>query len=199
MEQNTSIYSALAKAQANFRPVVKNCVNPAFRNRYADLQAVLDAVRPALNEQGIFLQQNVSSEGNSVTVETILGHESGTISSGKLTMPAVAIKGQLNAQCFGSAETYARRYSLCAFLGVSAEDDDDGAGASSQQAPRQEDVLTDADVAQAKNAAGQGRDAFTAWGKEFKAKRPGAYAEFERLGWKAKLWELAKASTPEGA
>lgn len=126
------MFGDLAKAQAEFAVPVKNSMVQYDRTkfRYADLQEILKAVRPALNKYGIFLIQKVESGTDSVTVETFLCHKSGeTISSGKLTMPIVAMRNKI--QAFGSAETYARRYSLCAFVGVSADDDDDGQSASS--------------------------------------------------------------------
>lgn len=127
MNETTNIYKALAKAQAEFGPVVKN--RNANYGRYADLGAILDVVRPALNRNGIFLSQKVTSQEGGVVVETILGHESGeTLSSGPLFMPVGDVRGS-KAQAFGSARTYACRYSLSAFLGIAADDDDDGQGA----------------------------------------------------------------------
>lgn len=121
-----SVYKDLADAQAEFAPVVFNRENPAFKNRYADLAAILAAVRPALNRHGLFLSQRVTSTGGSVEVETLLMHKSGeTISSGILSIP-VDVRGGNRAQAFGSARTYACRYSLSSFLGVAADDDDDG-------------------------------------------------------------------------
>ena len=130
-ENTSSIYKALAKAQSEFGTVVKN--RKANYGNYADLGAILDVVRPALNRNGSFLSQKVSSDSNGVTVETILAHESGeSISSGPLFMPVGSVKGS-QAQAFGSARTYACRYSLSSFLGIAADDDDDGRSAGMQQ------------------------------------------------------------------
>ena len=41
----------------------------------------------------------------------------------------MAQKGMNQAQALGSAQTYARRYSLSSFLGIASESDDDGNGA----------------------------------------------------------------------
>lgn len=121
-----SVFRDLADAQSEFAPVAFNRVNPAFHNRYADLAAILAAVRPALNRHGLFLSQRVTSTGGSVEVETVIMHKSGeTISSGILSIP-VDVRGGNRAQAFGSARTYACRYSLSSFLGVAADDDDDG-------------------------------------------------------------------------
>jgi hypothetical protein len=61
---------------------------------------------------------------NGVKVETILLHESGEeFSGGILHVPA----GKNDAQGYGSALTYARRYSLMAACGIAPEDDDGNA------------------------------------------------------------------------
>lgn len=132
-----ALYSALIKAQAAFPAVVKNRINPHLKNRYADLTAILDAVLPVLNANGLFMRQCVTGNEAGISVETIITHESGeSISSGALFIP-VGANEKNKAQAYGSARTYACRYSLCSFLGISADDDDDGHAAGGQQAKRQ--------------------------------------------------------------
>lgn len=125
----TTIYAALAKAQAKFKTVIKNCHGYGYD--YADISSIMDAVRPALNENGLYVYQKVTSnDGMSVTCETFIANENGeVISSGPLTINAMAQKGMNQAQALGSAQTYARRYSLSSFLGIASESDDDGNGA----------------------------------------------------------------------
>lgn len=154
-----NIYAALAAAQAEFKPVTKNCVNPAFNSKYADLQSILDATRPALNRHGLFLFQRVASSKDGVSVETCVSHASGeTLSSGVLFIPVIGPKNP--AQGFGSAETYARRYSLSAFLGVSADEDDDGNGAKVDDQTLTNERLASALVAVATEAANHGTAAY---------------------------------------
>lgn len=154
-----NIYAALAAAQAEFKPVVKNCVNPAFNSKYADLQSILDATRPALNRHGLFLFQRVASSKDGVSVETCVSHSSGeTLSSGVLFLPVISPKNP--AQGFGSAETYARRYSLSAFLGVSADEDDDGNGAKVDEQTLTNERLASALIGLATEAAHRGMTAY---------------------------------------
>lgn len=154
-----NIYAALAAAQAEFRPVVKNCVNPAFGSKYADLQSILEATRPALNRHGLFVYQRVSSSKDGVSVETCVSHSSGeTLSSGVLFIPVLSPKNP--SQAFGSAETYARRYSLSAFLGVSADEDDDGNGAKVDEQTLTNERLASALVDVATEAAHRGMTAY---------------------------------------
>lgn len=125
------IAAALVKAQRAFGPALKTNTNPAFRSKYADLSACIEAVIDALNENGIFLLQRNSESEHGVTVETVFVHESGEmLDCGKLYVPAV----KHDAQGHGSALTYARRYSLMAACGIAPEDDD---GNAAQRKPEQ--------------------------------------------------------------
>jgi len=118
---NDKIFQAFIAAQKEFGPALKSSTNPHFRSRYADLSACVEAVIDALNANGLGLVQITHPCESGVSVETILVHESGqTMSSGALHLPA----SKQDAQGYGSALTYARRYSLMAICGIAPEDDD---------------------------------------------------------------------------
>ncbi len=118
------IHAAFVKAQKEFGPALKSATNPHFRSKYADLSACVEAVIDALNDNGIGLMQNCHESDTGVIVETMFIHESGeTLSAGKLHVPA----SKNDPQAFGSALTYARRYSLMAACGIAPEDDDGNA------------------------------------------------------------------------
>lgn len=120
------IASALVKAQKSFGPAIKTSSNPHFKSRYADLAACVEAVIDGLNSNGIALLQQTHECQDGVIVETMLIHESGeTLSGGRLHVPA----SKHDPQGFGSALTYARRYSLMATTGIAPEDDDGNAAA----------------------------------------------------------------------
>lgn len=127
-----NIASALVKAQKAFGPALKTATNPHFRTKYADLSACVEAVIDALNSNGIALIQKNHLDDSGVTVETVFVHESGEmLDCGKLHVPAA----KSDPQGYGSALTYARRYSLMAACGIAPEDDDGHAGT---QATRQQ-------------------------------------------------------------
>lgn len=116
-----NIASALVKAQKAFAPALKSATNPHFKSRYADLAACIEAVVDALNANGIMLSQQTRECENGVIVDTVFIHESGEmLSCGPLHVPA----SKQDAQGYGSALTYARRYSLMAACGIAPEDDD---------------------------------------------------------------------------
>jgi hypothetical protein len=126
------IASALVKAQRAFGPALKTNTNPHFKTKYADLSACIEAVIDSLNENGIALIQRNHESEHGVTVETVFVHESGeTLDCGKLHVPAV----KNDPQGYGSALTYARRYSLMAACGIAPEDDD---GNAAQRKPEQQ-------------------------------------------------------------
>lgn len=118
------IAPAFIKAKRAFSPALKDKTNPAFRSKYADLGACLEAVNDALLDNGIAVYQETEKDDSGVTVETVFLHESGeSMRYGKLHVPAV----KSDPQGYGSALTYARRYSLMAACGIAPEDDDGNA------------------------------------------------------------------------
>lgn len=119
-----AIATALVKAQKAFGPALKTSTNPHFKSKYADLSACVEAVIESLNDNGIMLMQQCHESESGVIVETLFIHESGeTFSAGKLHVPAA----KQDPQGYGSALTYARRYSLMAACGIAPEDDDGNA------------------------------------------------------------------------
>jgi hypothetical protein len=131
------IAPAFIKAKRAFLPALKDKTNPAFRSKYADLGACLEAVEDPLLENGIALYQETFEDSTGVTVETVLLHESGeTIRGGKLHVPAA----KQDPQGYGSALTYARRYSLMAACGIAPEDDDGNAATKSVREQKPDSV-----------------------------------------------------------
>jgi len=130
-----NIATALVKAQRAFGPALKSSTNPHFRSKYADLSACVEAVIDGLNSAGIALVQRTSQDDTGVTVETVFVHESGEMMEcGKLHVPAA----KQDPQGYGSALTYARRYSLMAACGIAPEDDDGNAATRKQAQPASE-------------------------------------------------------------
>lgn len=146
------IASALVKAQKAFGPALKTSTNPHFKSRYADLAACVEAVIDSLNDNGIALIQQNQPHPDGVVVETVFVHESGEmLNCGQLFVPA----SKHDPQGYGSALTYARRYSLMAACGIAPEDDDGNAAVKPKTVKKE--GLSDARLGQAieKIKAGQ--------------------------------------------
>lgn len=137
MSDDAKVHQALLKARAEFGPVLRNQTNPHFKNKYADLSAVLDAVEESLSRHGLVLVQRPDLvEGlGLVLVTELIEVESGQrivsrypLSPGKQNDP----------QALGGALTYARRYCALAMLGLAPEDDDGEKAAGRGQQQRQQ-------------------------------------------------------------
>ena len=124
-EQVNEIGGALAKAQGIMANAVINKVNPHFKSKYADLAAIREAVSGPLAQNGIAVLQVIDSDDKGSFLVTRLVHSSGQWIESVHPLPATA-----KPQEFGSALTYARRYSLAAICGISAEEDDDANAAN---------------------------------------------------------------------
>lgn len=119
-----NIASAFVKAKKEFAPALKTSLNPHFKSKYADLAACVEAVDGPFLNNGIAMYQETFEDATGVTVETVLLHESGEmLRCGKLHVPA----SKQDPQGYGSALSYARRYSLMAACGIAPEDDDGNA------------------------------------------------------------------------
>lgn len=126
-----ALFAAMASAFPEIEGAIKDSNNPHFKSKYADLSSVTEAIKPALAKHKLFYFQVTHEQAGGVCVETIVGHAEGEqLSFGKLFVPAT----KQDAQGYGSALTYARRYSLMTAFGVCPEDDD--GNAASKSAPR---------------------------------------------------------------
>ena len=133
-EDITKLAAALVAAQAEMGPAKKNAKNPHFRSSYADMASVITASNGPLTSNGIAIVQiPLPSGDHEVRLRTMLVHASGQSIWGTITIPC----DKKNAQGHGSALTYARRYSICAMVGLSQEDDD--GNATSAKKPAQDD------------------------------------------------------------
>ena len=115
---------ALAAAQGSMQGAKRDANNPFFNKMYADLAACWEACRTALSENGLAVIQTIRSEfddqGEHLFVDTMLAHESGEWVKDSCEAPVA----KPDAQGYGSAITYFRRYALSALVGIAPEDDD---------------------------------------------------------------------------
>ena len=121
-----TVAAAFAKAQGEISHAIKASENSHFKNLYADLAGVIDAYRSIFASHGLAVLQPIVPADTGVRIQTIILHESGEwLADRGLSMPV----SKNDAQGFGSALTYARRYAMAALVGI-AQDDDDGNAAS---------------------------------------------------------------------
>lgn len=139
-EQINELATALAKAQAEFPLIPRNKIarvrsaKANYTYTYADLADIFAAVRPALSKHGLSVSQIIDGD----ILQTWLMHTSGQRLIARIKL---VFAGSSNMQESGIELTYRRRHSICAILGVMAEDDEDAPDApegSSESQPKSE-------------------------------------------------------------
>jgi len=119
-----ALIEALLEAQKNIDNALKDSNNPFHKSTYANLESVLLTCKQAFNNQGVLIQQKSYPSDTGVIVETVFYGHGAHLSAGKVHVPAK----KDDPQAYGSAYTYARRYSLSLAAGIGGKDDD-GEGA----------------------------------------------------------------------
>ena len=134
------IYSLLAKAQAAMVSPKKNGVGQIGTRKYAyaTLDDVLDAIKPPLNENGLFLTQRTVNGESCLLIQTIVGHGSET-----LLLDEEPYEYDPNPQEYGKRETYAKRYGLCKAFAIVGDEDTDGDVQQAAPRPALEDHRND--------------------------------------------------------
>ncbi len=129
--KETNLIESLVKAQSEMTHAAFDQTNPHFKSKFASLKSVIDAVKPALNANGIFFMQISHPVDAGVGIETVFCKGDEKLSAGVVVVPV----DRANAQGLGSSMTYAKRYSLVLATGISADEDDDGNGAAANPPP----------------------------------------------------------------
>lgn len=118
------IAPAFVKAQAACNGAKKSSNNPHFKSKYADLSAVWGACEEALEANALAVVQGLGEViDGKLHIETMLLHSSGQWLKSLASIPLP----KSDPQGYGSASTYARRYTLAAMMGIVQEDDDGNA------------------------------------------------------------------------
>ena len=183
------IAAAFVKAQRAFGPALKTSTNPHFKSKYADLSNCVEAVIEALNANGIGLMQRTYDSKDGVMVETVFVHESGEVMEcGLLHVPA----SKQDPQGYGSALTYARRYSLLAATGLAPEDDDGNAAVAAKPTAKPFDITAVLDRIEACKTVAE---IALIWGSETVAAQASGNGSYQAL--KAACVEKKAALTPK--
>lgn len=198
----TGIIAALAAALPKLEAAKKNANNPHFKSKYADLGSVIDALEP-IKDHGLWFIQISKERDNGACFETVIIHgpSNSQMSMGETFVPA----DRANAQGFGSAQTYARRYGLLSAFGLATEDDDGSAASQTPAKPAQQrqqakpdamrEVLTDVQWGIISDLIGQTNTDVKAFCTAFKIKSvkelPSAQFDRARAMLNKKLQQIA--------
>jgi len=109
--------------------VKKSKTNPYFNSKYFDINSLLEALKPALNEVGLILAQPlIVHEGKAALRTEIIDSETAT----RLMDSVIFLPEVTDPQKLGSAITYYRRYALQSLFALEAEDDDGNAASGEE-------------------------------------------------------------------
>lgn len=138
-EAEQTFNAALRSAQDEIHPILRNKTNTSTNSKYADLEAVSDAIDPVLRKHGFSSSYGTADcpmEGH-YRVTCRLSHIGGHHRDYQADVPAdtTGIKGTQNKTAthgFGSALSYGRRYLKLLIADVSTTDDDGRAAGNGQ-------------------------------------------------------------------
>lgn len=134
-EHIDQLAAALADVQALIDGVLKESPNAVYGSRYADLSKVWEAFQKVGPDHGLSVVQlpgHFDGEARTMSMSVRLLHSSGQWLGGEMSMPL----SRADAHAYGSACTYARRYSLAALVGICPQDDDGNAASGVDPASR---------------------------------------------------------------
>ena len=131
-ETIAKLASALSAAQKDMTGAKKSANNPFFKSKYSDLSSVMQAISEPFANNSLSFIQSPGYDGERVTVTTRIMHASGEWIEGTTVLPPT----KNDAQGYGSAITYAKRYGLQAMAGVPSIDDDGNDAVKHQAAPK---------------------------------------------------------------
>lgn len=122
----SKLIEELLKVQRELSHATADAVNPHFKSQYVKFEDLWDYAKEALNSHNIMIQQLSHECEVGACIETVLHGHGASMSTGKMIVRA----DKPTAQAFGSAITYAKRYSLSMALGIGADKDDDANNAT---------------------------------------------------------------------
>ena len=111
-----NIYQRLVEFQKEVGKVTKGSVNPHFRSKFADINAVLETIMPVLNKHGIAVTQLPTMDNGMQILHTKLFNIDKPEEFIEAKTPMIMTKN--DAQAYGSSLTYCRRYSLVSMLNL---------------------------------------------------------------------------------
>ena len=122
----SKLIEQLLEVQRELSHATADAVNPHFKSQYVKFEDLWDYAKEALNSHNIMIQQLSHECEVGACIETVLHGHGASMSTGKMIVRA----DKPTAQAFGSAITYAKRYSLSMALGIGADKDDDANNAT---------------------------------------------------------------------
>lgn len=136
-ENITELLASLVELQSELPTMPKNKM--AYNYKYTDLDTIVQTVKPLLKKYNLAYMQSVGGlTADAITLTTRLFNNKGEYIEDTVALPVIASQKNNSAQTLGMAITYMRRYTLCAMLGITSDEDVDACNSEPKQEQKQE-------------------------------------------------------------
>ena len=136
-ENITELLASLVELQSELPTMPKN--KTAYNYKYTDLDTIVQTVKPLLKKYNLAYMQSVGGlTADAITLTTRLFNSNGEYIEDTVVLPVIASQKNNSAQTLGMAITYMRRYTLCAMLGITSDEDVDACNSEPKQEQKQE-------------------------------------------------------------
>lgn len=182
--------AAFSMAKGLFKKAKKSGHNTHLKSYYSTLSDYDDATKDGLSENGLSWRHNVHIDEKEIVVTCILSHRAGHYEDTQLRAGTEILKNNAvnSLQSMGSVQTYLKRMTLCALLGiVSGEEVDDDGNAAGE-------TISADQAAEMKSELQRTNSNFGAFLKYVGAKDVDSMTESQYQKGKAMLAEKAKKS-----
>ena len=138
-ENITELLASLVELQSELPTMPKN--KTAYNYKYTDLDTIVQTVKPLLKKYNLAYMQSVGGlTADAITLTTRLFNNKGEYIEDTVVLPTIASQKNNSAQTLGMAITYMRRYTLCAMLGITSDEDVDACNSEPKQFAKKQEA-----------------------------------------------------------
>lgn len=123
-ENIADLMKDLVQLQAELPTMPKDASGYGYK--YTSLDTIVSTIKPIMARHNLAFMQSVGGLEN-VTITTRIFNAMGQYIEDTVQLPTIQANKMNNAQVLGAVITYMRRYTLCALLGITADEDVDAA------------------------------------------------------------------------
>lgn len=135
-ENITELLASLVELQSELPTMPKD--KTAYNYKYTDLDTIVQTIKPLLKKHNLAYMQSVGGlTASAITLTTRLFNNKGEYIEDTVVLPVIASQKNNSAQTLGMSITYMRRYTLCAMLGITSDEDVDACDSEPKQEQKQ--------------------------------------------------------------
>lgn len=117
-----NLFAKILLVQGAIKPIVKDETNPFFKSKFFNIDTVIEALRPIINQHGLVVMQPLTNLDGKPAISTLLADPI----SGEMFESVTPLIETPDIQKHGGNITYTRRYALGSIFLLQGEEDTDG-------------------------------------------------------------------------